>query len=316
MKSVVKVIRVKSIVEMANVRIPALMDLDTLMEDIKANGQTTPIMLWQDKDTFRLIRGYRRVAAFKRLKMDTINAVCVTGIDQKQAIELLIDHGNQKSLTEYEVINAVEKLMEIGRSEKDITITLASLLDKTYPLKGKLKADIAELKANIEKATGSEKQALVAKLTTRVSQGRHGLMQHLRRIVRLPSQVRAGIYCKDTGTPYMDGIKYPFLTQAQIADLEKAFLSDMQVVDGDSIPVYNRLNPGPEFTTMYNLYLEESNTPKDKITKSRARKALLDDVSKGKFLSRIAQMVAKYCAGDEIEGLAALDKKVFETMDK
>lgn len=106
-------------------RPPSARSVASLAKDIKANGLSTPILVWADEDSktnvFLVISGKRRLAALKSLKATEIEAILIRGIDRKQAVELATaENLNRKDLHGVEQAEAFEKLVAEGHTVASI----------------------------------------------------------------------------------------------------------------------------------------------------------------------------------------------------
>ncbi len=97
---------VKSIIIDPKFNARTVMDgIERLAEDIKRNGQDTPVLVKPDKDgRYFLLAGFRRMAAFKLLKAGTVMAVVKTPETDLDAYLInLRENIARKSLTSYDV---------------------------------------------------------------------------------------------------------------------------------------------------------------------------------------------------------------------
>ncbi len=115
-----------------------LPNMDTLIEDIRQKGQTTPVFVRQNQnEMYELISGYRRFQALKHLEKKTILARVFTGLSDEESEQLAISENVQrKDLTDLEQARIcvmlqeqgliVKKIAEVvGKKERTIFIYLA-----------------------------------------------------------------------------------------------------------------------------------------------------------------------------------------------
>lgn len=118
----VTTVPVSKIVEADKFRLrEELEDIDSLKEDIKLRGQTTPLFVRAGGNGFyELISGYRRTAALKAAKIPEA-LVRIYDLSDEDAYLLAASENLQREdLTPYETVQIVAKLDEQGYSDQDI----------------------------------------------------------------------------------------------------------------------------------------------------------------------------------------------------
>lgn len=212
-----------------NVRDPsgATYDVGGLKADIFATGGLTarPLVHFKGGKFDRVIRGYRRVTAVGQLKAeyphdrrwDKIEAEVQHDLTEAEIIDLMIDHGNTKSLEKHEVVRAI--WMEL---DADPTVTDARLAAKVQGL----------LEVHFPWPVGKDKTEAA------VADHYHGTIQNIRNGFRLPKVAQDAYLRKVRGE-----ISYP--TKKEVATLVKIF-EDARKADPKC--EVTKENPGATFT--------------------------------------------------------------------
>ena len=100
-----------------------LQEIEILATSITANGQIYPIVVIQREDRYELVGGEKRFRAVRDvLKNKTIRAIIRDNTStEKTALISLIDNLHRSNLSDFELINAIQKHCdEFGHSIQDI----------------------------------------------------------------------------------------------------------------------------------------------------------------------------------------------------
>lgn len=104
-------------------------DLESLLESVVRAGRITdPVHIWKKDDgTLTVIRGNRRISVCHLIlankdeytkellaEMERIPAIFYEGLSDKQAFDLVLDQGDQKSLNKAEIAKAVWRCLDQG----------------------------------------------------------------------------------------------------------------------------------------------------------------------------------------------------------
>lgn len=341
MKFVSMIVALASIVIGRNVRLPGLMKIKELAQDIMDNGlQTPPVVYEASPGSYEVIQGHRRISAIKLLQSENpelyakwfpegIPVTIVTGISYEDAQLMKIDHGNEVSLTDpMEIQLCANMLFAQGKSEKDVVTRLALLMDRMKPMKSDKRkiydgmladADLLEAKGNKEAAITKRGDAAVYLFNYR-----RGMVQNLHNAYRCPQIVMAALYFKATGevstSPDMaveeNTVLPKGLTYLHVTQLWKAFEKDLEIKEG-GIPKFNKRLPGPGFQTKWEEICKElsdaadAKSSGDTRPKAMSVNELQTEVNEGKFLSAGFKLLTLYHARAkdvDVAKLANLDK--------
>lgn len=92
--------------------------LPSLMQD----GQLVPVILWGTKPPYKIIDGYRRVAAINNLGWPSVRAIVRTDLDEEGAYRLsFIENVKRKNYTALDMAHALWKLQARGKSDEQLT---------------------------------------------------------------------------------------------------------------------------------------------------------------------------------------------------
>lgn len=323
MKFINLITTLASIVMGRNVRLPSLMKIKELAEDIAENGLQTPPMVYEyAPGKYEVIQGHRRISAIMSLAPDVfakwfpdgVPVTVVTGISYEDAQLMKIDHGTELSLTDpMEVQLCANMLFKQGKSEKDVVTRLSLLMDRMKPMKSDKRkiydtmlsdADLLDAKGNPEAARNKRSEAAVYLFNYR-----RGMVQNLHNAFRCPQIVMAALYFKATGVPSTDPdmaveeatILPKGLTYLHVTQLWKAFEKDLEIKE-NGLPKYNKRIPGPGFQTKWTeICTELSETADSKASGDTRPKAmsvneLTTEVTEGKFLSQGFKLLTLYHA--------------------
>jgi hypothetical protein len=336
-------VTLESIIVGRNVRLPALMKIEELAADIHDNGLLTPISVYEVVGGFEVIQGHRRAAALARIyKAEPVHfaslfpngvpVTVVTGITYEEAQVMKIDHGNEVSLADpMELQLCANLLFAQGKTEKDVVVRLAALMDRIKPMKAdKAKkyttmladAELWKEKGNLTNAR--EKQAEAEKF---LFEYRRGMVQNLHNAYRCPWIVMAALYFKATGEKAPENADFWFegldkeiipagVTYQHVNSLWKAFEKDLTIVK-DGVMVHSKRNPGPDFLKKWSEVVSEltkkaedseSATPR---AKAMSAGEMETELKEGKWLSAFGQLLTRHHrkeSGVDSTRLATLDK--------
>lgn len=123
-------------------------DLTELCESIKANGimQNLTVVPLDDQYTrFRCVIGHRRLAAAKKVGLDSVPATIADGMDEKEQIAVMVAENMQRAdLTIPEQVGAVQLMLDLGED-----------IDSVSERTGLAKATVKQ-RARIAKLTDNE----------------------------------------------------------------------------------------------------------------------------------------------------------------
>ena len=309
-----------------NVRLPNLLHIDTLMEDIARVGLDEPLMVWERPDgVYVLIRGHRRLGAITKLERlnseryaelfsEGVTCKVVTGITHDEAERLKVDQLHQVSLTHpVEVQLAANKLFGTGMSEAEAVVALAMLIDKVSPLSTKARKQLADIDVKIAAATDATSVHLLMDERNKFTKSyRHGYGQRLHNAYRTPRCTEA-MYFHACGECMTDDVgPFPQVGAKEITALWKAHQADMEAtVDG--IKLYSKENPGPTFKENWEKLIAEQTTSKanagETRPKSMSATAITKEIEEGVFYSQLAKQLAEHHTGakNTLEAIKELD---------
>ena len=163
-----------------------LQEIEILATSITANGQIYPIVVIQREDRYELVGGEKRFRAVRDvLKNKTIRAIIRDNTStEKTALISLIDNLHRSNLSDFELINAIQKHCdEFGHSIQDIEfITHKYQIDQSkyfrlmsfYKVPNYIKED---LKINPKAISGATAQQLLTELNKLVLKFNHKLVE-------------------------------------------------------------------------------------------------------------------------------------------
>ena len=163
-----------------------LQEIEILATSITANGQIYPIVVIQREDRYELVGGEKRFRAVRDvLKHKTIRAIIRDNTStEKTALISLIDNLHRSNLSDFELINAIQKHCdEFGHSIQDIEfITHKYQIDQSkyfrlmsfYKIPNYIKED---LKINPKAISGATAQQLLTELNKLVLKFNHKLVE-------------------------------------------------------------------------------------------------------------------------------------------
>ena len=163
-----------------------LQEIEILATSITANGQIYPIVVIQREDRYELVGGEKRFRAVRDvLKNKTIRAIIRDNTStEKTALISLIDNLHRSNLSDFELINAIQKHCdEFGHSIQDIEfITHKYQIDQSkyfrlmsfYKIPNYIKED---LKINPKAISGATAQQLLTELNKLVLKFNHKLVE-------------------------------------------------------------------------------------------------------------------------------------------
>lgn len=259
-----------------NPRIPNLEYIEELSEDISANGlKTPPIVTPINKTQFRILQGTRRFKAlirifennparYEEILSDGIPCNVMTDVTEEEMVDLIIDHGQIQGLTDpMELQLAANMLFRANKTERQVVVSLAGLLEKFTPMKQDIRKEwldkLDRVKAarehDPEWALQMQNEAEILLFNTR-----RGKIQNIHNAYRCPDVVMQALWLKATGdyhtnTPE-DLIKTMprTLTYAHVGQLYKSHKAD---IEADETNEVSKANPGVQFWAKWNEIVEK-----------------------------------------------------------
>jgi len=318
-----------------NPRIPTNLALDSLRDSIEGIGLLEPLTVWQpskDVESVQIIRGHRRFASIGLIKQHNpsrfeelfgkgIPCLIVTGVTSEEVINLKLDHADQRGLSDpHELQRSANMLFAIGKTEAEVAMQLAGLIDKIAPMKQEARIELDALRGKYNAAKVAN-QADAAELADRdirdfICKYRRGLVQGLHNNARCPDIVMAALYKKATGVaPEGVTVFLPKIGTAECTMLWKAHLEDLKIKE-NGMPKYNKAVVGPIFTSKWNSICEKAQkeiadgSNKDPKAKAMSAKDMNAEVETGLRKSRLACILTSYHAGDKslVSNIPALDE--------
>jgi hypothetical protein len=215
-------------------------------------GLTDPVTLMSEsegyKPPYRIIKGHRRTLVLEQMEYKgEIPAIVFPKMDRATFMHLLLDQGQQRSLSVVELFIAIKKGFEAGLSEPDLAVSLSGLLAHFYPPTEKFKEEVDGLNQQVadNKMSRYEADKEIRKLTL----NRHrGTIQTRKRVLESP-------YCvEDQFVRRLRGGKgdgWP--TDAEIKRLHEVFTTEKK-----ENPMITRQQPGtdPEGRDMAKKFME------------------------------------------------------------
>lgn len=95
-------------------------EFQELIENIRQNGQLTPVLVGAEDDHFRLIAGERRYRAIKSLGLPTILARVVSSKEEDWTTLMLIENVHRKDMDPWEEAAAYEVMIQHGLTLDEI----------------------------------------------------------------------------------------------------------------------------------------------------------------------------------------------------
>ena len=307
-----------------NVRLPSLMKIEELYEDIHENGLITPLTVFMKGKQALVIAGHRRHAACTMLFAkepkiyakhfpNGIPCTVTSGITEAEAEAMKVDHGNEVGLSDpMELQLCVNILLYMGLTEKACVIRLAALMDRIKPMKAdkakKYRQMLADAELRKEQGNLLEYNAKIQEAYTFLLNYRRGMMQNHAAAFECPDVVMAALYFKSTGErpPQESGFAVDKnevipdgLTYDHVKKLRTAFGKDLDTrVDG-ACP-YNKRVPGPEFLSKWEEIkaeiMQKAIDSASKTTRDKAMSAgeMDEEIKKAKWASKGFQLLTRY----------------------
>jgi ParB/RepB/Spo0J family partition protein len=115
-------------------------------------GQLVPVILWGKSAPYKIIDGYRRIAAISQLEWPSVRAIVRDDIDEEGAYRLsFIENVKRKNFSPLDLANAIWKMQTKGKSKEQLKGELnlsesqvnryKALLDFFGPIKAALDYD-------------------------------------------------------------------------------------------------------------------------------------------------------------------------------
>jgi hypothetical protein len=198
---------------------------------IEEMGQETPIMVEKQADGYHILRGFSRYLAVKSLAdkkainpktgkvFDSIDAVVVAEpLDDEARITVMLDEGGRRNLTAAELMNAIERGLNSGMSERKLAILLRGGFEYINPPK----RPIIDPSVDGGKDLGNYVR---------------GVMQPYRRAIYSPAELKQAWYLRLQGKQ-----KWP--TGDELKELKQLFDEEQKA---DTTCTITLANPGPKW---------------------------------------------------------------------
>jgi hypothetical protein len=335
MKITVKLVSFGSITFGENPRINILKGIETLQDSISANGLMVHPMVHEiGGGLFKMIRGNCRLTAIARIKEENpvrfnelfgkgVPCQVVSDVTPEEVIELTLDHSDSRPLTDpHELQRSANMLFSIGKTEADVAVTLAGLIDAISPMRPDNRKELDALKAKTAEAVKSGNAAAV-ELCKRAEKDylfnyRRGFVQNLHNIYRCPEIVMASLYYKATGekpAKFKD-VELPPVTTAQAVSLYKLHNDDCKELDpATGMSKFNKAITGPKFNEGWDNIVAKAKAALEKGPGEPKPKAMaaseMDNERKG-FQSLLAVRLTRRHMGEKgITDIAVLDDHAY-----
>lgn len=319
-----KSVQLGELVTGRNVRLPSLMKIEELYEDIHENGLITPLTVFMKGKVALVIAGHRRRAAcqmlfdrepkiFAKHFPNGIPCTVASGITEAEAEAMKVDHGNEVGLSDpMELQLCVNILLFMGLTEKAVVIRLAALMDRIKPMKAdkakKYRQMLADAELRKEQGNMLEYNAKIQEAYTFLLNYRRGMIQNHAAAYECPDVVMASLYFKSTGErpPQESGFAVDKdevipdgLTYDHVKKLRAAFAKDLDTrVDG--VCPYTKRVPGPEFLGKWEeIKVEMKQKTEDASSKTPRDKAMSagdmdEEIKKAKWSSKGFQLLTRH----------------------
>jgi hypothetical protein len=310
-----------------NPRLPQRMAAAEMAADLGLNGMETPPTVFATKDgQFEMLKGHRRITGADYLQETNPKAYqkwfakgflveIVSGISYEQAQFMKIDHGNELPLGGYELQECCNLLFDYDKTEKEVVVRLAGMLDRISPMKATARKELESKRANLAalEAKGGNKKAIIT-LAKEIEDFqfnyRRGKIQNAHHAYRCPNIVMHALYFKETGD-HPEGVSEKIflphrITMNDIKMLWKAFEVDLEETDDKGLPKYSKITPGPAFTAKWDEVCEATRTrdAESEAGQTRARAKShkeLEVESKSKWMSTGFKLLTLYHANEDVE---------------
>jgi len=312
-----------------NVRVETDVELPSLRADIIERGLLTPLTIWQNPETekFEILCGHRRFEVLKDIAKsdkDKFNALfphgkvptlIVRGVTKEKAQTLKVDGGTSVELKDpFETQLCANLMFDDGASDATVANALSTQLCRTSRNGGMKKETRAALKELVEKRNAARLSGDYTKVRkfdkeifkTRAEYHR-GHIQCLRAVHKCPELVMA---CKEFEATQIvpkkfENVKLIKLTNSNISKLLTAFREDLEIRDGNTLPMYSKMKPGPHFNAAYNTLVatRESGTKKDKSEprlKSMSATDMCAEVENSVWQSQTCRLLTWHHAGKKV----------------
>lgn len=334
MKSVKKLVSRDKIVIGRNVRLPQRMAIKEMAADLAENGMhVAPTAIQLPSGDVEIISGHRRIGGSDYLKETDPKTYqkwfgkgllieIISGISYEEAQFLKIDHGNELPLAAaYELQECANMLFDYGKTEKQVVVRLAGMLDRLRPMKANKRKVLEQMKADllVLEASGNKKAIATKRqeIEDFVFTYRRGMVQQCHAAYRCPVIVMNSLYFKETGE-YPEGVSEDTylparITTNDIAKLWKAFKEDLEVKDPKTGKrAYSKTQPGPAFLQKWQAVCDDcqekdeqaaSDTPRAKAMSHRELMAQANT----KWQSGGFQLLTQYHANEPVKMEALLE---------
>lgn len=309
-----------------NCRLPGLLRIEELCEDISANNLKVPLLTTPVDKKSKVLQGNRRwyalemlldrnPARFKELfGKDGIPVIQVTGISAEEQVDLIIDHGHIQGLSDpMELQLASNMLFAAGRTERQVVVALAGLLEKFTPMKQEVRKDWLAKLARVKEVLVKDPEwglELQNEAEILLFNNRRGKIQNLHNAFRCPEVVMQALWLKATGLYREDTLEdlrdqMPrSLTYAHVGQLYKSHKADIAADETNEV---SKANPGVLFWAKWQEISEkirkEAIEKADGKPRAKAMSAtdMMQDVEERIWKSKGFLALSQYHAGkDEV----------------
>ncbi|MHA2063702.1 MAG: hypothetical protein ACXABY_04885 [Candidatus Thorarchaeota archaeon] len=297
-------------------------DIDSLVEDILANGLQTPILVHRHDDgLIEIVQGHRRNLSchqiedlysdeFEELFPEGIPCKVLSGLDTNAINILKADSGNSKPLRNpWELQAFLNTQYDAGISMAQAGENASEIMDTVHPLPKDVQKELNDYQADIDKFLANGEQAK-ARITMkdkseRRKKARHGKNQNHKAIYDGANKVMAFFFFNANGHlppeghPYHVGDDVPMPQKWTIARARK--LSDIYKQDVDAAKVtgdiVTKSDPGPMFIQAWNEWVNEDPKVPGERKASKSYKAI--EASLEGYKSITARQTAQQSMGME-----------------
>mgnify|MGYP006282271033 CR=1 FL=1 len=222
----------------------------SLFASLAEHGQQAPVLVVRDKtdDSFILIDGYRRVAALKRLRVDTVRALVVPMTETEA---LLYKHRQEtprrrsaieegwllRELIEGHGMSRSEVAVQLSRSESWVSRRLALISVLPEAVQKKVRMGIIcsysaqKFLVPLARAKKGDCETLVESIGKRhLSTRQFGQLYSLWRSAKTSAQKREIVTKPELALKIADEIKRPSPIPSALEEANRTFIKDFQIV--------------------------------------------------------------------------------------
>lgn len=213
-------------------------DVTSLKADLVFRGQQEPVSLERIGDILFPIKGFRRMTALQQLVEEAaidpkmgkpfkdVQVLIYEGLDDKERMNLLLDHGQRRGLNKSELFEAFCRGFDARYGEMEIVILLRDLLELHYPPTREIK--------NTTDDKGTD-----------LLNYYKGVLQTAKQAWQAPTVLRQAWVEKLQG-------KHAWPNKAEMVDMVKVFNKEREA---DKTNTVSRQNPGPKFLEAWKAFL-------------------------------------------------------------